>query len=328
MVVGPLADWSTYDVARGWAEGLGEVGCEVAYYDLSKRVLFYAGVDRGDGDRMDLDDARRLATVNLLGEVYRFDPDVVLIVHGAHVWPPHLAELRCKSVWVLTECPYETEAQALTVSHADPSLILVNDPSGADVFAQIAPTYYSPHAYRPGVHCPDGPARKSDVCFVGTAYPERVAMFEAVDWSGVDLALLGMWETLADDSPLWRHVVEGGCVDNVETVEWYRGAGIGLNIYRHGAHGEHSTDDGYAIGPREVELAATGSFFLRDPRPESGELFPFLPSFESPEELGALVAEWLPREDDRMALGARARAAVADRTFANHARRALARLGL
>jgi hypothetical protein len=328
MVVGPLADWSTFDVAQGWVEGLGDAGCEVAYYDLQKRVLFYAGVDRGDGDRLDIDEARQLATTNLLAEVYRFDPDAVFIIHGAHVWPPLLAELRCRTVWVLTECPYELEAQAFTVAAADPSLILVNDPEGAGVFADIAPTFYSPHAYRPTLHRPDGPGRPSDVCFVGTAYPERVDVLEGVDWSGVDLALLGMWETLDDDSPLKRHVRAADCIDNVETVEWYRGAKIGLNIYRAGAHGEHSHDDGWAIGPREVELAATGSFFLRDPRGESDELFSFLPSFTDAAELGELVRHWLPLDAERADLGRRAREAVAERTFANHARRALSRLGL
>jgi hypothetical protein len=327
MVVGPLADWSTFDVAQGWAEGLSEIGCEVAYYDLSRRVLFYAGC-QADGRSLDLDEARVLATTNLLGELYRFDPDVVVIVHGAHVWPPLLAELRCRSVWVLTECPYENEAQALTVAAAAPSLILLNDPEAAGVFASIAPAFYSPHAYRPALHRPDGPARPSDVCFVGTCYPERAAVLEGADWSGVDLALLGMWDTLDDDSPLKRHVRAADCIDNTEAVEWYRGARIGLNIYRTGAHGEHSLDAGWAIGPREVELAATGSFFLRDPRGESDELFPFLPSFTSAAELEELVRFWLPRDIERRDLGRRAREAVADRTFANHARRALRRLGL
>lgn len=73
------------------------------------------------------------------------------------------------------------------------------------------------------------------------------------------------------------------------------------------------------MGPREVELAACGTFFLREPRGEGDEVLPMLPTFTTPAEFQSLLREWLTRDDDRTALAHKARAAVADRTFVNHA---------
>lgn len=331
IVVGPLADYSTHDVAVGWTDGLRDCGVDTLHFDLGQRLVWYlaAKVYGEDGDvsrQMDLDEARQAVTLNLLAEVYRHDPELVLIVHGAHVHPPYIAEIRCPVVWVATESPYEDEAQALTIAHAEVDAILLNDPTNQGVFEQIAPTFYVPHAYRPNLHRPDGPKQAhTDVCFVGTGYPERIATLEAVDWSGIDLRLAGQWD-IADDSPLTPFVADW-CIDNSETVEWYRSTEIGLNMYREIIFGEHSTADGWAIGPREVELAACEVFYLRRHRPESDELFPFLPAFTSAEELEWLIREWLPRTDDRKQLGRRAAEAVADRTFSNNARRLLSRMG-
>jgi hypothetical protein len=69
------------------------------------------------------------------------------------------------------------------------------------------------------------------------------------------------------------------------------------------------------MGPREVEQAACSGFFLRDPRPESDETFPMLPSFSTPQEAGELLRWWLARDDLRAAAALKAREAIADRTF-------------
>jgi len=46
----------------------------------------------------------------------------------------------------------------------------------------------------------------------------------------------------------------------------------------------------------EIELAATETFFLRDPRPESDLILPMLPSFTSPEEFSDKLRWWLDHE--------------------------------
>jgi hypothetical protein len=73
------------------------------------------------------------------------------------------------------------------------------------------------------------------------------------------------------------------------------------------------------MGPREVEMAATGLFFLRDPRGEGDEILDMLPTFASPEDASEQLRYWLAHDDERQALAGKAREAVADRTFHNHA---------
>ena len=82
------------------------------------------------------------------------------------------------------------------------------------------------------------------------------------------------------------------------------------------------------MSPREVELAATGTFYIRDPRPESDDVLPMLPTLDpsDPASLTDVLRWWLAHDDERLAAAAAARAAVADRTFAAAAAAALGRL--
>ena len=64
-------------------------------------------------------------------------------------------------------------------------------------------------------------------------------------------------------------------------------------------------------------MAACGLPFLRERRPESDELFGgILPTYESPEEAASQLHWWLDHEEERVAAGLAARAAVRPRTFA------------
>jgi len=107
-------------------------------------------------------------------------------------------------------------------------------------------------------------------------------------------------------------------VDNLETADTYRRSRLGINFYRRESEKAH-VGEGWAIGPREVEMAACGIPWLRDPRGESDELFPFLPTFKTIEEAADLLRWYLADEIRRVKLGMRAKDAIRDRTFLNHA---------
>jgi hypothetical protein len=53
-----------------------------------------------------------------------------------------------------------------------------------------------------------------------------------------------------------------------------------------------------------------------------------LPTFSSPQEASGLLRYWLDRPDERAALAVKAREAVADRSFGNHAAHLLRLLGV
>ena len=100
---------------------------------------------------------------------------------------------------------------------------------------------------------------------------------------------------------------------NNETIAVYRSTKMGANFYR--TENTSGILSGVAMGPREVEMAATGLPFLRDPRPEGDELFPMLPTFDSPGDFGEKLRWWLDHPKARQKAADGARSAVAVKTF-------------
>lgn len=272
-----------------------------------------------------------LAADGIFRELYFWWPDVVLLVSAFFIPPPALEVIRGrghKVVLLHTESPYQDDEQLIRAAHAD--LNLLNDAVNIQAYRDLGvPAAYMPHAYRPSVHYPAAPgaAKKHDLAFIGTGFPSRQRFFEQMDLTGLDVHLAGPWFDLPEDSPLrdWTDLSPEGCVDNDETAEIYRQSRTGINFYRREAEEAHA-GEGWACGPREIELAACGLWFARDPRPESDELFPMLPTFSSAQEAGEQIRWALAHEAKREKAAAAARGAIADRTFTNHARKLLALL--
>lgn len=318
----PGPHFSVDDVYDGWVEALIGLGQTVIPFNLGDRLQFYSHTHFKDEDgefipAVDGQQATDLAVNGLYATLYKARPDVLLVVSGWFL--PRFVYDLChaygtKVVVVHTEEPYETDRAAVIAQWAD--INLINDPTNIDQFPKG--TRYVHHAYRPDVHHP-GPPREQYVCdlaFIGTGYPSRIAFLEAMDLSGLDVMLGGNWQQVKEGDPLRRFLANEPdvCVDNAETADIYRSARMGLNLYRRETS-EGGRPDGWACGPREIEMAACQLPFLREPRGESDELFPMLPSFTSPEEASELLRWWLahPAERDEAAL--KARAAIADRTF-------------
>lgn len=333
LVVRPGPAFSVADVANGWVKGLRQCGVEVVDFNFDDRFNFYATAHLPRDDELVLafdnpEHAARLAADGILAACYKFWPDVVVITSGFFVPPETYALLRSrghKVVLLHTESPYEDDRQLLRAPHA--SLNVLNDPTNLDRFREVGPSVYIPHAYDPDIHHPRPAvdAARSDFCFVGTGYPSRIEFLEAVDWTGVDVALAGNWQGLSDDSPLLKFLAhdQGECCPNDQTAVLYASTQASVNLYRKEATFDA---DGWAMGPREVELAACGTFFLRESRGESDEVLGMLPTFDDAESFGDQLRWWLRHDACRIAATRLARLAVADRTFKNNAARLLSLL--
>ncbi len=339
LAIHPGPNFSVADVFRGWLLGLQANGVETGAFNLDARLTFFGSAHVPDADTGDLikafddDQASQLALDGLCSELWKYEPDVILIVSGFYTPPNMMQMMRDRGIKVVllhTESPYEDDTQIARSEHAD--LVLVNDSTNLDRFRQVnANTHYQWHCYDPTRHYP-GPTRPehhSDFCFVGTGFPSRVQFLEQIDWTGIDVALAGHWLNLDPDSPLRKYLAHdiNVCCDNAETADLYRGTKLAANLYRREAE-RPELATGWAMGPREVELAAIGTPFLRDPRPEGDDLFPFLPTFDTPAEMESLIRWHLSRPELLEDLGRRAREAVLDRTFANSAARMLRLLNL
>lgn len=263
--------------------------------------------------------AGELAINGLFATLYKARPDVLLVVSGFFL-PQDLYQLArvygTRIVVLHTESPYEDQRQVRVAQWAD--INLVNDPTNLHLFPN---GHYIPHAYRPSIHHP-GPPTPEMVCdlgFVGTGYPSRIGFFERMDLTGVDVCLAGNWEGLDEASPLRPFLAhdESECLDNEQTADLYRSAKVGMNLYRRESE-RPELSQGWAMGPREVEMAACGLPFIRDPRGEGYEVLPMLPTFTSPEEASELVRWWLAHPDARSDAALKAREAIAERTFINN----------
>lgn len=332
LVVHPGPRWSVADVHAGWVEALTDLGEHVSVYNLDARLTLYerALIDVGTADDGSLrlrkalthDQAIGMATNGILSACYQFWPDVILVISYLFVPADLLDLLRTrghKVVLVHTESPYQDDEQVTLAAHSHVSLI--NDPANLDRFREVTRAEYVPQAYRPSIHHP-GPGHpdlECDLAFVATGFPSRIQFLERMDLDGLDVLLAGNWQLLDPDSPLRKFVGhdEKECLDNEQTAAVYRSARAGLNLYRREAE-RPELAAGYSIGPREVEMAACGLWFAREPRGEGDELLP-LPTFTSPDEASELIRWFLAHDGPRQAMADKAREAVADRTFANNA---------
>jgi spore maturation protein CgeB len=329
VVVHPGPRFSVADVNHGVVTGLRANGIDTIGLNFDDYLSFFVGasVER-DGEyirALEYEAAVRCASVACIeAACYEFWPDIVVIVSGFFVPPekyPLMRERGHKVVLWCTESPYEDERQLHMASSAD--VVILNDPTNIDEFRKHNPnTHYIPHGYDPAIHFagPPHPGLKSDFCFVGTGYPSRIELLEKVDYSGLDPVILaGNWTAVEDDSPLLPLLLSerGVCIANDVTSVLYRSTQCSANLYRKEAQRDDLVE-GWSMGPREVELAACETFYAREPRGESDELFPMLPAFTTPAELGD-IARWAKANPDAARDAARsARAAVVDRTFDNH----------
>jgi spore maturation protein CgeB len=331
-VVEPGPGFSVQDVAVGWADGLKQNGCEVITFNLCDRLSFFSQAEIQGKKAFNEHEAVRLAVKGLEDACYEAWPDIVLIVSGFFIEAQLIGLMRArghKVVLVHTESPYEDEKQLERAGLVD--LNLLNDPTNLAKFQAINPnSFYNPHAYDPLRHRPKppNPEHLSDFALAGTGYPSRVDFLEAVDWGDIDVALAGNWQQLAEDSRLRKYLAHDidACCPNDEAVDLYVATKMSANIYRKEGLGDHVP--AWALGPREVELAACGTPFLREPGGEGDELLPMLPTFDGPGDFGEKLRWWLAHPDERLRIAAEARAALADRTFQKHAANLLRMLDL
>ncbi len=329
LVVHPGPHFSVADVYNGLVKGLRQNGCEVATLNLDDRIEFYtqAHIKRNGEYVRALEEtaAMEMAAQGLETACYEFWPDLVIVVSGWFIPPRVWAVLALRPhhvVYWCTESPYEDDRQSQPARYVD--TVVLNDPINLDWYRDKVNnrTFYIPHAYDPEVHHPGpgDPDLACDFSFVGTGYPSRLDFFEDVDWRDAKVWLGGNWKYMMGDSPLRPFLLHDPdqCMDNTMTAELYRSSRASANVYRL-EHSDGANSDGWSMGPREVELAACETFFLRESRGEGDDIFPMLPTFTEPDEFSELLHWWLAHDRKREDAARGARAAIVDRTFQNHA---------
>jgi spore maturation protein CgeB len=338
LIVHPGPDFSVADVHRGWIKAMKKLGHQVMVYNTNDRIAFYGNAcfqdkkippcEHGYGPvhsaMPDAEMIAQMATKGLFESCFTFWPDVVFFISAFFTTAQTLHIIRSRGIKIVmmhTESPYQDDEQMMRGEYAN--LNLLNDPTNLAKWRELGPVAYVPHSYDSDIHFPLADVNKEiDFAFVGTSFVSRLKFFDAMNFDGIDTVFGGNgWDTVPPEyQHLWRYLGHkpDECVDNTETARIYRLTKVGMNLYRREGESQHQ-GEGWAMGPREVEMAACGLFFVRDPRPESDEVFPMLPAFSSPGEAEELIRYYLGHDTERESLAAEARYEVQDRTFSNQA---------
>lgn len=323
LLVPPAADYSVADVAAGWLSGLRSIGVEVFPHPIGSAMSFYANARVAGQKGFTEEEAAILASEGVLAAAIRWKPHVALFVCGWEIHPDVFDILRARGVTVVlhhTESPYEDDRQASMAGLAD--LHLVNDIPGVDALtAAGARAFYAAHCYDPAIHHPGDGEKVHDFVFVGSGFRTRGAFLRATPWGDVRPLVVGAWpedELTRREKRAQRRLVDRSWpqpLPRAVTADLYRAARTSANLYRVDNLDRPELVHGWSMGPRDVELAACGTWFARTPREEGDELLSMLPVVTTPGELGDAVAWALANPDKREAAAAAARAAVATRTF-------------
>jgi hypothetical protein len=324
----PGPQYSVHDTYVGWVEALRALGERVEEFPLGDMLAFYDNVYLKVGQSqfrkaLAAEQATDFSVDRLCAALYKYRPDVLFVISGFFTDHRIFDTARrdgVKIVLLCTEEPYEHDRHLKLAPHVD--VMLADDPTNLEALQALTHAVYMPKAFRPSVHKPGppDPMLACDFSFVGTGYPSRIEFLEAMDLAGLDVLLAGNWQRLDESSPL-RPYIPGGledCLDNTVAADIYRSTSVGINLYRREAE-RPELSAGWSMGPRELELAACGSFFLRDPRGEGDEVLDMLPTFSSPAEASEQLRWWLTHPDQRDAAARKAMEAVQDRTFDQNA---------
>jgi len=334
LIVHPGASWSIHDVWRGLTGAFERQNVELVHYAMNGRLqesaMFLSQLNRQllrnnpRSPTFGAADYLYHASIGALERALRHEVDWVFFVSGLYFHMQVFSLLRkanVKMAVLLTESPYADEHEQSVASLVD--VVFTNERTSLDTFRPMCHSvHYYQHAYDPAVHYPSEDRNEAigshDVIFVGTGFQERCDLLSAVDWSGIDLGLYGSWGLLGSRNTLRRSLINE-VVPNELTTQLYRQAKIGLNIHR--------TSIGYgrdvpritgaeSMNPRCYELAASGTFFITDNRPEVKEVFgSAVPTFDGPEELEAQIHYWLTHDEERLAIAAALPELVRPHTF-------------
>jgi Glycosyl transferases group 1 len=160
----------------------------------------------------------------------------------------------------------------------------------------------------------------ADVCYLGWAYPHRIALFETLE--GVDLKLWGRgWEASETLRPSFRPEP----VHGLKKTKVYNATRVNVNV-----QSNHYQLDGVTCRP--FEIAACGGFCLSEARRDLGRFFRLgeeMVVFEDASGLREKIAYYLDHPDERRAIAARARERVlAEHTYEHRVREILDTLGM
>ncbi|MFC3800533.1 glycosyltransferase [Cohnella sp. GCM10012308] len=278
-------------------------------------------------------------------EIYR--PDAVLVMNGLHTFPANQREqiegirnLGIKTAIWFVDDPYVSGDSAEIAPSYD--FVFTHERSCVARYAELgcAQAYHLPLAADQELFKPMAveEAYRTDICFIGVAFRNRVELFDSIAGFLKDKKVLiagSHWDRLSHYGQLSKFV-RSGWIEVPETVKYYNGAKIVINMHRTTEPLSDNKNtrhwEGHSINPRTFEIASCGTLQLTDLRPELPEYYRVgqeMASFSNPQELKEIIDYYLRNEEERLKVAARGyRRTRAEHTFVGRVKRLLDTIGL
>ncbi|MWV46849.1 glycosyltransferase [Paenibacillus sp. HJL G12] len=260
---------------------------------------------------------------NMLELAAQERPDLVLVMNGLHVFPDnHLEDIATirgmgikTAIWFVDD-PYFTEETAPMCTAYD--MVFTHELGCVPFYRGLgaAKVHYLPLAVNTAMFKPQhpGPGHMYDICFIGNAFWNRVAIFDEMASFLEDKKVLiagGFWERITQTEKLGR-ALHLGFIAPEETVNYYNGAKIVLNIHRPDEYGQDNHNihqiRAKSINPRTYEISACGTLQITDVREDTNSHYRpgyDIETFGSVKELQDKISYYLEHEDRRLEMAAR-----------------------
>lgn len=322
--------------SRGWQDGWRMGACKgieaavqpVARPRRAARILYipqgFEAIDKGTIAALQLATAElRVAPAGEMRmQAEQFRPDAVLVMNGLHVFPPdHLEQIDAirqagivTAIWFVDD-PYVSDTTKRIAPHYD--YIFTHERACVSMYRSVGcnRVHHLPLASHFDIFKPMDitEAYRTDICFIGIAFWNRVALFdELAPYLQDKKVLIGgkLWDRTTRYSMLSRFVHEGW-IEVPETVKYYNGAKIVINLHRTTEAGMDNLNwDNWpaeSINPRTFEIAACGTLQLTDQRQELSEHYEIgseIEVFQNAQELMQKMDYYLNNENERLRVAA------------------------
>lgn len=258
------------------------------------------------------------APADMLGLARELNPNLVLVMNGLHVFPADHArqidlvrQMGIRTAIWFADDPYFTDHTAALAPHYD--YVFTHEMSCVPFYQGLGcgQVHYLPLAANPAVFKPQpvSPAYRSDICFIGMGFPNRITLFNEITPFLVGKKVViagGLWDRLAHYR-LLEHGIKPHWVPIEESVKYYNGAKIVLNIHRltyDETYNKNSRNiPGYSINPRTYEIAGCGTLQLTDYRQDLEQYYRpghEIETFHNKDELLNKMSHYLIHEEDRL----------------------------
>ena len=337
---------------RGWEYGYHMGKCEAIIQSnlpgegkrWDVKVLFvpaqgapYASLDQGIGKEL-----KRLVREAVIADsgqdpvvlAAEHRPDLVLVLDALGKTFPagKAAELRKMgirtAVW-LPDDPYHSDTTLGIAPHYE--YVFTIEKSCVPYYRElgISQVHYLPLAVNPDVVRPTyaETSYETDVCFIGSAFWNRVALFDEIapSLAGKKVKIVGYWWERLKNVDMLKDSIHGVWLSPEETIKYYGRAKIVLNIHRSADDPSHNSNSrnipAHSVNPRMFEISACGTLQLADIRdglPEHYEPDHDIATFSSVDELAKKIDYYLRHEDERREMAWRGLAkTMRDHTFSN-----------